>query len=259
MPAALKDFRGIHADYRFFERHTDESAVNAAKYLQIIRRLELPGKSIDWLDFGAGEGNFLSALLRPLETDPARLKLSLVEPDPHYRLAASEKLAAYSARPIDTASSLAGLAPARHDVITSHHVFYYVEALADEVARLLDRLDDGSVMLASMADVNHPLIRCWEHCFGLIGEEVPYHLAAEFETILERLGAGFEIHCVDFQLAFPDTNDNRLSILRFHFGEYLNRIPVEAAVQFFDPYCDRGHIVIACRDRVYEVHAARGR
>jgi len=54
----------------------------------------------------------------------------------------------------------------------------------------------------------------------------------------------YQRESVAFTIAFPDSTENRLKILRFLFGKLLIALPQAPLLQFFDPYVEAGEIRI---------------
>jgi trans-aconitate 2-methyltransferase len=73
---------------------------------------------------------------------------------------------------------------------------------------------------------------------------VPYYAAEDVEAALSQQGARFRKSKSCYQLRFPDTQDNRLKILRFLFGEYLREISPQRLLSEWDRYAQRGHIEV---------------
>jgi hypothetical protein len=64
------------------------------------------------------------------------------------------------------------------------------------------------------------------------------------EAALQQLGAAYRKQEVPYQLAFPDTEENRMRILRFLLANHLGQIPPRPLLGLFDQYAHSGWITI---------------
>jgi SAM-dependent methyltransferase len=237
-----KDFGSLRADYSFFEDHATEAVEDARCYAVHVRSLNTSGRPIQMLDFGCGEGRFTEYLLKTCEIPAERLCLTLVEPVDDYRRQAAERLTPVTARPINAGATLPDSPEARFDLVLANHVFYYVTNLDGVVAAIHQSLAPAGLLLAAMAGRNNLLIQFWNHCFGLIGEPVPFHTAEDFAAALRRQSIGYLKKPVHYDLAFPDSQENRLRILRFLLGSHFDKVPRQAMLDLFAPYAADGRI-----------------
>ena len=95
-----------------------------------------------------------------------------------------------------------------------------------------------------MAGQSNVLIQFWNSCFALIGKPVPFYTAEDLEDILATQGAGYRKQEIQYELVFPDAEENRLKILRFLLGSYFEEVPRLAMLDLFTPYAHGGQIVI---------------
>ena len=88
------------------------------------------------------------------------------------------------------------------------------------------------------------LIEFWTRGFGFLGREIPYNISEDVEGSLEQLGAAYRKTQVPYELIFPDTDENRMRIIRFLLAEHLAEIPHRPLLDLFDQYADSGRIHI---------------
>jgi hypothetical protein len=62
--------------------------------------------------------------------------------------------------------------------------------------------------------------------------------------VLKELGAVYLKRQTAYELAFPDTEENRMRIIRFLLADHLERMPHQPLLKLFDPYSLAGRIVI---------------
>lgn len=237
-----KDFGPLRADYSFFEDHATEAVADARSYAVHVRSLNTSGRPILMLDFGCGEGRFTENLLKTCDIPAERLCLTLVEPVDEHRRRAVERLTPVAARPINAGATLPDNPDARFDLVLANHVFYYVTNLEDVVAAIHRSLAPAGLLLAAMAGQNNLLIQFWNHCFGLIGEPVPFHTAEDFAAALRRQSIGYLKKPVHYELTFSDSEENRLRILRFLLGSHFDKVPRQPMLDLFAPYAEGGQI-----------------
>jgi trans-aconitate 2-methyltransferase len=236
MTTASKDFAPILDDYAFFETHATEAERDAATYARQLAPLLAGDNSIRLLDFGCGTGSFSERLLELLALEPERLLLSLVEPVGDSHRLAAERLGRFTTAPIEQADVLAGINQPHFDVIIANHVLYYVSDLTGTLQALYERLTPGGQFLTALAGNANPLIQFWHDGFALLGQPNPYRVAEDVAAALASLKIPFQTQDVPYELAFEDTEENRLRILRFLFADHFARLPREALVALFAPY-----------------------
>ena len=239
-----KDFGPIAADYKFFEDHATEGEQDARAYLQQIVQFGPANGIVRFLDFGCGSGNFTSRLLTQAQWPPQRLRLTLVEPVVSARQQAASRLADFVESPVTQFEELAAGLTASFEIIIANHVFYYVPNLKDHLLRLIDALAPAGIFLTAIAAKTNALIEFWTTGFELLGREIPYNTAEDVEVALQELGAAYQKKQIAFVLTFPDTEENRMRIIRFLLGEYLPKIPLRPLLDLFDQHCRAGKIEI---------------
>ncbi len=126
----------------------------------------------------------------------------------------------------------------------ANHVFYYVLNLDKVLSDIFRALTTGGLFLTAIAGQKNTLIQFWNYCFALIGKTVPYHTAEDLEITLAKQGKVYRKQDIWYELIFPDSEENRLRILRFLLGSYFDEVPRQAMVDLFNPYAHAGRIVI---------------
>jgi SAM-dependent methyltransferase len=238
----LQDFSPIRTDYAFFEEHSTEADADLRAYLPHVRLLKESPQSISMLDFGCGDGKFSAQFLASLQIPAEQLHLSLVEPAEIYREPAVERLQPFSQHSVKAWPALPPGLTACFDLVLANHSLYYVPDLENTVSDILNSLSPSGVFLCALAGQDNLLIQFWHHCFGLIGKAVPYHTAEELEAVLLNQRVAHRTENVTYKLAFPDSEENRLRIMRFLLGSYFNDVPRTEMLAAFDRHRDGGSI-----------------
>ena len=241
---AAKDFGPIAADYAFFEEHSTEAAHDSAAYLAQIRQAVPTAGSIRMLDFGCGSGNFTARLLKQVSWPPEWLELSLLEPVEAARRQAVSRVAGFTQRPVTELATLPVDLSERFDIVVANHVFYYVADLKDQLKRLIDALAPTGMFLTAIAGQTNALIEFWIVGFELLNKNIPYNMSEDVEQALEQLGADYQKQPILYELTFPDSEQNRMKIIRFLLANHLSQMPQRPLLDLFDKYRDAGRIVI---------------
>lgn len=239
-----KDFGAIADDYSFFERHATEAREDVQGYAEDVRGVLPASGVVRMIDFGCGTGGFTARFLDELGWTPDRVMLTLVEPIDSVRRQAVARLAGRTAGPLADAKALPAGDGSRFDLILANHVFYYVPNLRGELARLIGSLSESGVFVTAIAGRTNALIEFWIAAFRHLGREVPYNVAEDLEAALQELGANYAKRSVAYELAFDDTEENRLRVLRFLLADYLPLLPREFLLGLFDRYSRAGRIEI---------------
>jgi trans-aconitate methyltransferase len=209
------------------------------------------------LDFGGGTGTFTARLLAAVGWPPARSRLTLVEPGDALRQQAVARLAGMTGHPIADAAALPDGTAGGFDVVLANHSLYYVTELPALVARLVEAVAPGGAFAAAIAPRENVLIRFWIAAFRSIGMEVPYHTSEDVAVALRAAGAEYEVESVGYELAFPDTAENRMRIIRFLLEKYIPELEPELLLALFDPYAEVGHVRIRTASDHYTVRRPR--
>jgi trans-aconitate methyltransferase len=239
-----KSFAPIHDDYAFFQEHSTEAEADLSSHLHYILPLVKSGKAIHLLDFGCGDGLFTHQLLARARFDPSRLNLSLVEPDSGYQHQARTRLQVFTSNPISSWPSIPPEQENSFDLILANHVLYYVKNLADILGQLLEAQDSDSCFLISMAGLENVLMQIIYLSFASLLEPMPYYQAEDIEITLVALKQQFQKKRIDYEVNFPDKEENRLKMFRFLLGENFERMDREKIVRLFDPYVVKRRIII---------------
>lgn len=252
-----KDFAPIADDYVFFETHATEPEQDARAYAERLAALVLAEGPIRLLDFGCGSGTFTARFLQQIGWPPARLRLTLVEPAETVRRKAVERLAGMTAHPVLDAATLPGGSAGSFDVVLSNHALYYVPALPNVLAGLIDGLAPAGVFVTALASRTNALVAFWLAAFRALGREVPYNTAEDVEAALQGLAVAYQKQWVPYDLIFPDTEENRLRIVRFLLWEHLPRLEVRPLLDLFDAHAHTGQIVMRTGCEHFTVRSER--
>jgi SAM-dependent methyltransferase len=239
-----KDFGPIADDYAFFEAHATEAEQDARAYVERLAPTVPAEGPIRLFDFGCGSGTFTARFLQQANWPAARLQLTLVEPVESTRRQAVARLAPFSGHPIADSATLPEGTNGRFDVVLSNHVLYYVRDLKSQLAALIDALSPTGVFVTAIAARDNALIEFWTNAFRLLGREIPYHISEDVEAALQQLGATYQKQAIAYELAFPDTHENRMRILRFLLADYLPQLPDRPLLNLFDRHANAAQIKI---------------
>jgi len=256
MPDPSKDFTPIRDDYEFFATRSDEAENDLNGYAERLRTFSPAARPIRMLDFGCGPGSFTGRFLERMGWRRDQLALTLVEPSSAYREEAVEQLRGILDRPIRAWGALPDRKAAAFDLILSNHVLYYVPELEATLGRIIGSLDRDGLFLTAIAGRDNSLVDLWYRSFAIIGRPVPYQDAGHVQAALERLGHPFETVKVNYSLEFPDTEANRLSILRFLLGQHLAEMPMAEILDLFSPYVFHGRVVMHSGNLQYYVRGS---
>ena len=246
----LKSFAQLHDDYAFFEHHVSETEGTLSAWLPLVKE-RWPSPRL--LDFGAGSGSFSSAFLRQAQFPD--LHLTIVEPDDEFRSQALQTLKPYSDHPIEAWPLLDRDLSPTFDLITSHHVLYYVPNLEQTLSRLTRALLPNGRMLLVQGGHGNGMNKIVFAAFDHLQEQPPYHYSEHTRAILEGLDARLSIQHVYSVLDFPDSQENRQKILRFLLSDHLSRLDNELALSLFEPFKKGDRIHIESADELFVVDA----
>jgi trans-aconitate 2-methyltransferase len=252
-----KDFGLIADDYSFFESNATEAEADARTYVEELRGVVPATGPLRMLDFGCGTGTFTMRFLRTMCWGPERLQLTLMEPVESVRREAVTRLASFSGTPLVESDSLQD-GWSNFDVILANHVFYYVPELRGQLARLIASLSASGVFVTAVAARSNALIGIWIAGFRLLDKDIPYHTSEDVESALRDLNANFTKREVSYELTFPDTEENRMRILRFLLADHLEQMPVRSLLDLFNQYSQGSRILIRTTSDHYLVRAQSG-
>jgi trans-aconitate 2-methyltransferase len=253
-----KDFEPIAGDYAFFETHATEAEQDSQAYVQRLAGIVPAAGMVRLLDFGCGSGTFTARFLQQANWPPARLHLTLVDPVESARRQAVARVTSYAEHPVVDSATLPGGTSASFEIILANHVLYYVPELPSHLARLVEALSPTGVFVTAIASRTNALIEFWILGFRLLGREIPYNTSEDVERGLHLLGATCQKQQVDYELAFPDTEANRMRIIRFLLADHLAQIPQRPLLDLFDRYTCSGWIRIRTASDHFTIRAKRG-
>src|SRR4029079_2917081 len=111
------------------------------------------------------------------------------------------------------------------ELAVSNHVLYYVPDLDSVLGQILSALAPGGRFVTAIAGRDNALIQVWVKAFALLGRPIPYNIAEDVEAWLQQRGQPYDRQQVRYELTFPDSEQNRLKILRFLLSEHLKALP----------------------------------
>jgi trans-aconitate 2-methyltransferase len=252
-----KDFGPIADDYAFFEKHATEAEQDARAYVERLAGVVPAEGTIRLLDFGCGSGTFTARFLNQAGWPSARLRLTLVEPVEPARRQAVARLVGYTEHSVADSAALPG--GGSFDVVLANHVLYYVPDLRGQLAGLIGALSPSGVFVTAIAPLTNSLIEFWIAGFRSLGREIPYNTAEDVEAALRGLRAEYEKQQVAYQLTFPDTEENRMRIIRFLLAEHLAQMSHRPLLDLFDQYAHSGRIDIRTASDQFTVRSGRER
>jgi trans-aconitate 2-methyltransferase len=250
-----KDFGPIAPDYAFFEAHATEAEQDSLAYVERLTGIVPAGGVLRFLDFGCGSGKFTARILQQVAWPPARLWMTLIEPVEPQRRQALALLAGYTEQPLVDVATLPAEVVASFDIVLANHVLYYVPELRHQLAGLIAALAPSGILVTAIAARTNALVEFWIAGFRLLGREVPYNTSEDVEAGLHELGAAYQKQQVAYQLAFPDTEANRIRILRFLFAEHFAQMPQRPLLDMFDRYAHVGHVRIRTSSDHFTIRA----
>ena len=252
-----KDFGPIADDYAFFENHATEAEQDARAYLEHLGEIVPAEGALRMLDFGCGSGTFTARFLKTAGWPPERLRLTLVEPVESARRLAVTRLAGFTEAPAAESATLPAGLGGSFDIVLANHVFYYVPDLQGQLAKLIDALSASGIFVTAIAARTNALIEFWITGFRLLDREIPYNTSEDVETALQDLGADYQKQQVAYELTFPDTDENRMRIIRFLLAEYLAQMPHRPLLDLFDQHSHSGRINIRTASDHFTIRSGR--
>jgi SAM-dependent methyltransferase len=255
-----KHFWPIRDDYAFFLQHSTEVEADVRAYTPHLQRLTVGDAPIRMLDFGCGDGGFTAELLIRSQWSPEQLWLSLVEPDTTYRQQAVGRLQAFTSHSVPAWPELPPHLNACFELILANHVLYYVPDLKGTLSAILHALATPGLFLTAMAGRANSLAQLCRRCFDVLGKPFPFWTSEDVEAVLADLGKAYCAEEVDYELAFPDVEENRLRMGRFLLGNDYDAVPRQVILEGFDPYTKAGRIAVQVVHKHFSVrrHMRRG-
>jgi len=245
-------FATIWDDYAFFEAHTDEAERNLAAWCQELPASLKQRDHLQLLDFGDGSGRVFDRFLQQAGFTPEQLELTLLEPDAQKRQEAVALLRDRTTKTINDVAHQSELDERTYNLITSHHVFYYVRDVEAELQGLWNRLEPGGLMLLTLAGrARSRTIQFWYEAYAHLGREVPCLNAEHVQAALERLGLPYTQKQVPVRIAFDDTPANRLHVPRFLMGEDYAALGDAFAAEWIGRFSRDGRVVIDQEDELF--------
>ena len=211
-----------------------------------------------FLDFGCGTGTFTARFLERAAWPKDKLEISLVEPVEDQRRRAAADLARFTDRPITHWSSLPGDRVGCFDLVVTNFVVPYVRDLMGTLRQLLAGLAPGGLLLAANAGKANALTDMIEMAFESIGKPNPYHLTERMEAALRELGVCYELEAVPHGVSFPDSEENRMKLIRFLLTDYFAQVPHEPLLRFFDAFAKEGRIEMQTQCEHFVIRAGGG-
>ena len=216
--------------------HSTEAENDIADFHASFETFVIGDQTICMLDFGCGDGDFTTRFLERTRWSPEQLRLALVEPVENQRRQAAERLQRFTDFPVKQEPKLHWENREGFDIILSNHVFYYVMDLETTLAELVGTLNPGGMLLVSIAGRDNTLFPIWEKGFAAIGQPIPYWLAEDVDATLRKIGLQYSKEPSRYELIFPDSEENRMKILRFLCADHLVTMPEQELLPLFDTY-----------------------
>jgi SAM-dependent methyltransferase len=237
-----RSYAGVRDDHAFFLAHTDQTERLS---MAVAERLASLPEGARILDYGCGRGAFLEAVLERLGWREARL--TLVEPDAAFLSEAARRLSRFEV--VSAPRVLDG----PQDVVLAAQVLYYVKDLRATLEKLLAPGGKVMVALGGRAKVTTQLRRS---AYQMLGMSFPFYLAEDVERVLTESPWRWSSQKVPSTLAFPDSKENRLSLLRFLLGDLLPKLKEAEVLALFDRFRRGEQLVMEHYDWLFEVSKA---
>ena len=113
-----------------------------------------------------------------------------------------------------------------------------------QLAKLINALLASGIFVTAIAARTNALIEFWITGFRLLDREIPYNTSEDVETALQVLGAAYQKQQVAYELTFPDTDENRMRLIRFLLADHVAQIPHRPLLELIDQYSHSGRIDI---------------
>ena len=251
---AARDFSLIESDHVFFMDSATEAQADRESHLLELHQFFEEPRHLHWLDLGCSQGEFTSSLFCDWNWPPSHLSISLLEPVTDHRKVAVKTLSRFSGTPPREVLDLTQEVDASFDVILANHSCYYVEDAELTFKELKRVLRPDGLGIIAIAGQDNFLIQLWQQAFESLKKSLPYWIAEDFRSELEKSGLCFSEKSVPYEIRFADTIENRDRLLRFLLGEYwpkLDRHPLRLA---FSPFSDGNNVCIQtqCQHFVFE-------
>jgi SAM-dependent methyltransferase len=251
-----KDFNSIVNAYDFFASHSTEKDANAnamaSEISSWIANKHINFEEVSILDFGGGDGHYLSYLLNKLPSKPA--SITLLDPATTYREAAKSNLASRANGSLKLVSSLQEIdLKEKFDLIVANHVFYYIPDLVRDLKLLKSILKQNGIFMATMAGDSNALILAWKTFFSDLSMPIPYNLAGDFAVALQQVGLKYKSLDLSAKFQFPDSEEGRKLTTDFLLGSNAQKLKTEQRDAFFNKYEKSGLINLPIYDHLFLV------
>lgn len=250
-----KGFNDIADAYVFFQQHSSEEvAIRSALARYLVGIQSRFSEGINILDFGSGDGKMLAGLIEATELKYVNLKITVVDPVASYLRDASTHLDRFTRDGVTTLKELSRAKNQEpYNLIICNHVLYYVTDLEMTVRNILANVDSVSEIYVIMADDSeNSLLQFWINAFRRLNIPLPYNMSKDFEGVLGKKEISYQKKQMTSQLTFPDTEENRIRILRFLLGDY-SRGNESKLLSFFDQHTDGETITMPLIDNLYVI------
>ena len=253
-----KPFAKIRSDYAFFFDNSTESSVDIRAYAPHIGSLSIANHPIQMLELGCGDGAFTRSLIESTGLAKKKISLTLVEPDRVYLQQAIENLQPIVDGPITSFPTMNFSPEIPFDLVVANHAFYYIANLSEVLNAVATNLSPDGLFLVAIAGQENTLIQFWNRCFSMIGKPVPYYVAEDFQAALAAHRLNYQQELVQYDLNFKDSEENRLSICRFLFGDHFPKFPLQPMLDLFNPHAKNGRIEMKIAHQHFSVRQPEG-
>lgn len=235
--ATRKDFSNILDAYNFFKEHSTEYEANRCEVVLMLEQSNLLKKGISILDFGSGDGEFLSDLYTKIDFNKFDPRLYIYEPVEYNQESAKLKLSSVGYDSLTVLENVDDFPEATLDLILVNHVLYYVENLGHTISTLISKLDKNGQLWILMASDDNSLIKLWGAFFEKLGMKIPYFLTADLKFILENKFIEYsQTKKIKSAFRFINSPENRNHMARFLLGNYSNQFDDETIKETISSY-----------------------
>ena len=245
-----KSFEDLHDAEAFFHAVSNEREADARGVARVLAQHLAHRPTLKLLDFGGGDGRFMSHLLKCLNRPPADIQIAVVDLDQEYlasyaaqvQSAAASKIRTYSALPKDE----------RYDAVIANHVLYYVPCMAAWIQSALRSIGPHGLCCVTMGCSHTPMGQIWDKIFSTVGRASPYLNSHDLEKELEAAAVPFSVSSIHFRIQFEDTAANKAQFMRFLLGENA-KVVVQHADESLASFIREGLFTADHTDLIYSI------
>lgn len=243
-----KDFGKIENEYDFFVRNCDEQINNLRDLRDILNGLT-DKDNISILDYGGGDGDFLSKLINK---SASYNEIIMLEPCSNYKKCAINNLnphkVSFVKRLKDVPTNL------KFDLIIANHVLYYVNDLSKTIFSLTKLLNTDGKLVINLANKNNETAAMTHFFFSKINKPNPFYFFEDVECYCSNRNIKQISKISNSTLKFEISDNNIISIAKFIFGDYYKQFKEHELIEYMKRFKDGGFIKIKLSDTIMVIN-----